>query len=472
MRRASAVSGPLKFIYPDEVCFAYNPNYLVIESPTFSNFNIKVFLNLGDNPCRMKEISVVCHGDTVKVYLSKLFQLMFEEPECVRSLPITVSVSVGDFTHFSFTSLVIWGGIAPGERFNTLGVYEVDKEKRQYERTLVWFRKFPFFVSAFRHKEDINFQGRYDNLPYEIKSLQTRGAWNISEIDDFTVPDIKEGSISSPTRIVYFTSVRKFLARGSDGFYYGDWTGGHSYGSGPKDLMDTATGLPRTDIDFIVTDSEGLSWIYQFNGYNLVKSGLLQNTGFIMFHPESLFPDAKRVAVIRYNSAAVKKNLSVFDDTFDYTFAQCDETVSLIKLLISNDTEGHYLRWIDNQGNIQFFLFKDGKVSTKSTLGGDSIEIQEPLRDLYFANMGRTQNISHTVTCKCCAVHLPESIYNWVKTILTSPIIDKYMGRDNEDNEIWVPVNIVAGSADYNPNQNLNDLEISFTFPSYNSQSL
>lgn len=474
MRRATAINGDIKIIYPDELCFAFNPNYIEIESSKFTYFKVRVYLGIGtgNERVRLKEITVHNYSLRTKVYLSRLFQLMFEEPECVRSLPLVVSIGNESYSYFSFTTLVLWGGLAPGERFNALGVYADDGKKRQYERTLIWFKKFPFCVSVFKYKSDVAFRGRYDNSQYGDSPLLPRGIWAIDGIDEFTVPPITEGTITSPAQVIYFASIRKFIGMTSIGQYFQNWTGGHSYGNSSDDLMDPETGLPRTDRDYLLMDGDGLPWLYRFDGCNLVKAGMSQDRGFELLYPDQLFPDAKHSVVIRYNSADLVNSTSTFDDTFDYTFGELNDTVSMVRLIVCNEMEGHYLRWIDSQGNVQFFLFKNGARTTKTSLGSDSLQIEEPIRNMHFPNLSRTQNVEHTVTHKCCAVHLPDKIYCWVKTILTSPIIDKYLGKDKEGNEIWVPVNIVAGNTDYNPKRNLNDLEISFTVPVYNSQSL
>lgn len=471
MRRSSALGGQLKFIYPDEICFAFNPNYLIIESTTFTSLNIYMYMGVGTDRNRVKEITVKFFDSRTKVYLSKLFQLMFEEPECVRSMPITVQVRSGSYTYFSFTSLVIWGSLAPGERFNALGVYKDDKEKRMFERTLIWFKNFPFTVSVFKYKSGVSLQGRYDNNSYGSASVQTKGGWNVSEIDDMTIPTISSGNIASPSKIIYFTSIRKFLAYTSDGKYYENWSGSHANGNSTNDLMNQETGLPRTDRFFIITDSVGIPWYYRFDGYNLIKAGISMDTGFMEVLPEKCFPYAKNYAVIKYQTGDIVKMISTFDNSFDYTFRYGDDTQTLIRLLISDETAGHYIRWIDSQGNLQYFLFKKGKTTSKTTLGNNSIEIQEPIRNMYFPNLVRTQNVALNVTHKVGAVHLPPEIFDWVKTILTSPIIDLYLGKDKEGNELWSPVTIEAGSVDYNNKEELHDIEIMFKTPAYNPQS-
>ncbi len=163
--------------------------------------------------------------------------------------------------------------------------------------------------------------------------------------------------------------------------------------------------------------------------------------------------------------------MSVFDRTFDYTFYQEGENVTHINLHISNETAGHYLRWVDRHGNLQYFLFPMGDKEYKNKLGSNFV-MQGDLNGLFFANVVRTRNIECSVTHKCCAVNLSADIYEYVVTILTSPIVVLYSGTDENDIELWLPVNIQANTVTYSPKKILNNLEFSFALPDINAQSL
>ncbi|WP_290382953.1 hypothetical protein, partial [uncultured Muribaculum sp.] len=114
MRRAIASGGQLRLIYPDEVCFAFNPNYLEIESRGISTLNIKVGVVAEGTIRRQRSIAISVYNTKTNVYLSRLFALLFEEPEHTRSLKVNVQVLNGQSTLYSFDTLVIWGGLAPG----------------------------------------------------------------------------------------------------------------------------------------------------------------------------------------------------------------------------------------------------------------------------------------------------------------------------------------------------------------------
>lgn len=467
-------AGEIKVIYPDEVCFAFNPNYLELRT-SVTPLTVRVALhNATGAIVRSKSIKVSLYGSKTTVYLSRLFELMFQEPEYTRSLKLTVSVMSDNSatTYFSFDTIVIWGGIAPGERFNALGVFQDDSDKRQFERNLIWFRNFPFQVSAFKYDENVMFQGRFDGGMYGSPFNGTRPTHLISEIDDFSTPGtISTGTLSAPSRLVFFASTQQLLAvytTGSGKSYYSKWNAANGFSA--STAMVDGSGRPLTNVDYVLN---GITReVYRYDGANMVYCGLQQNSGFVTLYPKDLFPSAKRVATLKYQIGENLSFFSTFDKTFDYTFFKSGQTLALINLTISDETAGHYLRWIDTQGNLQFYLFKKGKRTSKTTLGSNNIVVKTPLRGMYFSNMQRNTNVTVAVTHKVGAVSLPADVFEWVSTIITSPVIDMYLGKDMEGNEIWVPVTIQSSTIEYDNKKELNDLEITFQAPAHTAQSL
>lgn len=473
MRRTVVDSGQLRFIYPDEVCFAFNPNYLEIESRGISTLNIQVGVVFGSTVTRTRQISVSVYDTKASVYLSRLFELLFEEPEHTRSLKVRVSVLNGTVSRFSFDTLVIWGGIAPGQRFNAFGVFKDEGNKRQFERNLFWYKNFPFQVSVFKYNADVMFQSRVDGGMYGAEFSGVRPSYSIDEIDEFTTPTVVDDCYNGSTggTLVFFPSTRQILIKHpGNNQWYNAWAGGLN--RTPSSVMVGDNNRPKTDSDYILTDEDGMRWRYRFDGATLVNCGIVQDMGFITLYPSDLFPATQHKATIKYKIGDEIAMFSTFDRTFDYTFFQSGQTVAIVNLTVSNETAGHYLRWIDNQGNLQFYLFKKGKRTSKTKLGSNNVIINTPLRGMYFANIQRTTNVELTVTHKCGAPLLPADVFDWVSTIISSPIIDMYLGKDIDGNEIWVPVTIQAATVDYDNKQELHDLEITFQAPAHTAQSL
>nr|DAG54746.1 MAG TPA: hypothetical protein [Caudoviricetes sp.] len=166
--------------------------------------------------------------------------------------------------------------------------------------------------------------------------------------------------------------------------------------------------------------------------------------------------------------------LSSFTNVFDKTFtgAQYKYLDELLKVSVSNEKEGYYIRWIDQYGFLEYWLFKDSTLTNKNKLGDTSIEEDKPIGGIYYANHERTTHVENTTTIKCGATNLTKGQYKVVSTILASPHIDLFKGYDMERNEIWIPINIVAGSSKCDETKILQDFQLQFTMPDTASQTL
>lgn len=462
--------------YPDEMCFAFNPNFIEIESGWPSGvFTVTVDKLSGAQSVASQSIKVSFYKGKCKIYLSRLFELMFDDPRNSRCIQVNVTVKIASLQMFTFSTLVIWGNLAVGERFGNLGVYNRDTDKKCFERNLIWFRKFPFTVSLFRYSLEIDFFGRYDKGRYSNDPIyQDTKVCFFEKIEKLAsqLPSLTSGTVSLPFEVVYYAVLKRFVVK-KDGKYYENWTGNdEEHWGSTADYCDSHNSLkPRTDVTYLLQTERGFAR-YRFMNDELVYCGMFTDLGFEDIPLASVFPQAKKSATIKYKISDEDRMMSVFDRTFDYTFFQTGENVALINLTISNETAGHYLRWVDRHGNLQYFLFPMGDKEYKNKLGSNSVLQDDDINGLYFANIVRTRNIECTVTHKCCAVNLPADIYEYVVTILTSPIIDLYCGRDENGVDVWLPVNIQAGTIKYDPRKILNNLEFSFALPDVNAQTL
>lgn len=463
--------------YPDEMCFAFNPNFLEIESSWQSGIiTVEVKKISGASTIASQSIKVSLYQGKSRVYLSRLFELMFDDPRNSRCVEVQVNVKFGNITALQFSTLVIWGNLAIGERFGNLGVYNRENNVGAFQRNLIWFKNFPFSVSLFRYNQEVQFFGRSDNGRYSSEPIyRDTKACFFERIEKFTpnLPALSSDTASYPfDEVIYYAVPKRFIVKKGD-TYYSKWTGEDSeYFGSTADYCDSNNeNKPRTDITYLLETEQGFAR-YRFINEELVYCGMFTDLGFEDIPVSSVFPSAQKTATIKYKISEEDRMMSVFDRTFDYTFFQTGENVALINLKISNDTAGHYLRWVDRHGNLQYFLFPMGDKEYKNKLGSDSVLQDDDINGLYFANIVRTRNIDCTVHYKCCAVNLPADIYEYVATILTSPIIDLYCGKDENGVEIWLPVNVQAGTVKYSPKKMLNNLEFSFAIPAINAQTL
>lgn len=101
--------------YPDEMCFAFNPNFIEIESAWPSGvITIEVSKISGMDTVDMQSIKVSLYKGKARVYLSRLFELMFDDPRNSRCVEVSVVAKIASLQLFSFTTLVIWAILPSG----------------------------------------------------------------------------------------------------------------------------------------------------------------------------------------------------------------------------------------------------------------------------------------------------------------------------------------------------------------------
>lgn len=460
-------------IYPDEMCFVFNPLYLDITLSGTNSLRVVV----GDSKVVYYDyffINVSLYQGRTKVYLSKMIQLLFTDYYYMRSKSVAVRLihPESETEIFSCTMMAIWGNLELGDKFNSYGAFVYDNEKMHFERNLVWFKNFPFRVSMYRH-EDEELLAKYDKSVYDDNLLIKRGCFH-SIIDSEALPEYSTDSYSGNVQIYYFSTHKLFLAfSSSTNTYYSNWGEGHGEDYIPDNTRynDKYTGLARTDAEWLLDGN-----VYKYNdeaqGLVIVDSNkhIGNSKGIIELDPSYTFPLASNKAT--YKLKGEGKGFSLFDSTFDYTFFANGESSVLVNMRVSNERDGYYIRWIDRFGFIQYYLFAKGKITIKTKQSDGVIEVDGEHCGINFANYNRPHYIETKKTVKCCAVNLPSSISEYVESIVTSPITDLYLGKTKEGVELWVPIKIVDGSYVREPNKVLRDFEISFTYPDVTTQSL
>lgn len=462
--------------YPDEMCFAFNPNFIEIESVLSSGvLTIKVSKISGMACVAKQEIKVSMYGGKAKIYMSRLFELMFDDPRNSRCVEVSVNVKIETLSLFSFTTLVIWGNIAVGERFGNMGVFSRDNGEACFSRNLIWFKNFPFTVSLFRYNREVEFFGRSDNGRYGSDPIyrDTKVCF-FEKIEKLVsqLPTLSTTKVQLPFQVVYYAVLKRFVVC-KDNVYYSNWEGDpNEYFGSTADYCDSTNDLkPRTDVTYLLETERGFAK-YRFMNGELVYCGMFTDIGFEDISPSQVFPSAQRTATIKYKIAEEDRVMSVFDKTFDSTFFGSGGNIALVNLHISYETVGYYLRWVDRHGNLQYFLFAKGETQYKNKLAADKVLQDEAINGTYFANVMRTRSLECAITMKCCAVNLPSDIFDYVVTVVSAPIVDLYLGKDDSGTEIWLPVNIQASTVKFAPKQTLNDLEFAFALPDVNAQSL
>lgn len=174
---------------------------------------------------------------------------------------------------------------------------------------------------------------------------------------------------------------------------------------------------------------------------------------------------------IEVESETIKSTFTnVFDKTFTGSiYRYVDE---IVKVRPHRDKEGYYLRWIDEYGFLEYWLFKKSTLINKNKLDSTSIETDVAVDGVYYPNHERTIHVENGRTFKCGAVNLTSGEYDTVATVLSSPHIDLFVGYSLEKEEIWLPINVVAGSYKKDETKELQDFELQITLPDTSSQTL
>lgn len=359
--------------FPNEYCFAFNPNYIFLELGTGNTMSVKIEVTDGTIS---NSVTCAVYRGSGRCYVSKLIELLFDkEYLSKRSANVTFRVYANNGEEVLLAesaSIAIWGSMKVGDTFGggTMlnDLYSVSNHAK-FQREVVWFKAFPFKVSMFS--------------PSASKSLTLREDGGSEKvIQEETTPGIFEVTLTG-------TSTRK------------------------KEL------------------------IYK----------------------------------IELEAETVKSSFTnVFDKTFTGDlYKYLDE---LLKVTVSDATEGYYIRWIDQYGFLEYWLFRKDTLTNKNKLGDTSIEQDDAIGEVFYPNHERTTHVENTKTIKCGAVNLTKGQYKVISTILASPHIDLFKGYDMDKNEIWIPVNVVAGSSKCDEMKVLQTFELQFTMPDTESQTL
>lgn len=218
---------------------------------------------------------------------------------------------------------------------------------------------------------------------------------------------------------------------------------------------------------FADNNSTGLSYRYDGNGYSEVVN---LSEGFNDYDPKTVVGSATRFAVLKITpDGGSGTHLATFDNSFDYTFKDLLESVTLIRLLVDNSTEGHYFRWVDPMGQLQYFLFTKGEEQTKVT-ESESFDEDVESNGMYFGVVKRVLEKTRTRELKCCAVNLTTDEQEYVKTIVSSINCQMYIGKRN-GSDLWMPVNVKAGTFSTSEIENLQDFEVSVELPISQTQT-
>lgn len=447
-----------KITYPDLWCFAFNPCY--VEFDMDEQMNNILTLTLQANLTSYALSVSLFHGKA-SVYISKVMQLFFTEPEKVRSETIQLSVTDGETNVLKedLTINAVWGCLKIGEQFGKYGAFRFNGKDISHIRSVVWFKNFPFYVSMFRSNGSELTSAKYDNV------AATMGL----RIFRCLITSVVEGDLPEFYTFTKTLSAPRIVLNKTHGIIYAydgvaSVLGAKAYSSwGANGLYGSVTdymygGEIRTDTEFAY-NGDIVRWNKDTMELDTSLVGYAGTGGIFDLNPAITFPDAKKKA--QYIIVLVKATSAIFNMNFDFPFPDTSKVCyEKVNLYISNAKEGLYLRWMDRFGFLQYYLFREGTTTNKSKPSSDTVQVERQYGGMYYGSMERPTEITSEETIKCCAVNLPKDILEYVKTIVNAPIVDLYLGKNRSGTELWLPVSVSSGSYSTDPKTMLSDYEI------------
>lgn len=435
--------------YPDEWCFAFNPNYVEV---AFNNIEGGVTVEVR-NRYRNIQIEVFLYHDRGKVYISRMLQLLFDDYKIHRSEEMSIFVRYKTYILFSVNLFVVWGGLDIGEQFGEYGAFAYTGGQTNYIRNVRWYKQFPFTVSLFRTNENELLRGKCDNGEYKEVNDNFAEDAKFAEDDFMEIED--EKLPANVTGELQYISAKKTCA------YFDEATEKYY-------AMEESTLVKGTQPKTVNVNGTAYKYNAKTKEFEEVTFGNRERTGIFEVDPSDIFPTAKNKVSLDIILKRVTTGLFNFD--FNMMFPNRDEEVhEIVNLTIIDDSNGYYLRWIDKYGMIQYVLLERGEIQRKNKLSSNSI-VQEDEYNGVLYNSSRTAQVTNQDTIECCAVNLTKSELGYVKTIISSPHIDLYKGKDVKGKEIWMPVVIAADTYKIKPNEELVDFEIKLSLPATTTQ--
>lgn len=153
---------------------------------------------------------------------------------------------------------------------------------------------------------------------------------------------------------------------------------------------------------------------------------------------------------------------SNFDDTCNYPFKKLTEQDEVVIIKRDNSKFGYYLRWIDNYGYYQYWLFDKGsETSSKSSssnnrtgykvLNGMQLKYEEPI------------SVTRNKKYKCAACNINKQEFDYVSSVNEGRSAELYVGKDKSGSAIWMPVIVSTSDIQYDAKKALQTIEIEFT---------
>lgn len=441
--------------YPDLWCFAFNPNYIEFDMGD-DEANRVLSISLQSETGSYSLNASLFHGKA-SVYISKALRLLINNPEKSRTAVVYISLKDGDANMLAngLEINAVWGSVKIGEQFGKYGAFKWNGKDLSHIRNVIWFKNFPFYVSMFRAENGELTSGAYDGNETDanIRVFRCR----IDRVETGELPQFENISKIMSNPIIILNKKHGII------YAQESLLGGKSYmswsaSSGGRWDYISGNGTIRTDTEFAY-NGDIVRWNNEAKELETSLVGNANTSGIFDLNPAISFPNAKKTA--QYNICLEKVTTGIFNMNFDFAFPDMAKIVNeTVNMRINTDRTGLYIRWIDRFGLLQFYLFHEGKSTVKSKPSSDTLQVEREFNGMYFGGMERVTEITSEETIKCCAANLPKDILEYVKTIISAPIVDLFLGKTKGGTELWLPISVSSGSYTTDPKTMLSDYEI------------
>lgn len=409
-----------------EMVYVFNPTYIKVTGTFHDGIgNTKPVLSFECDGVK-RDLPFELYNAEAKVFISNILQTFFVNPKSERFKKIKVTLSFFGISVPMYI-LCIWGGTNIGDRTNATGKYEYNGGSPIFTRFCKWFKNFPFSFTRLNHASELLYSYIIDGGRENFKQQSLHN----TKLEEFSV----KFRTAEETIDVLFSKVI------------------------PISTDEEEEG------DNEETDDDNEEEAGEESGGDMDEETGVKSRALGGFEPTPIpTPDDSDYDYLT--------PLPTYDDTNECTFYNPCSINTRVHIEVSNEKNGYYLRWIDRFGNMNYYLFTKGddelsvehsEVSVNAVVPNSPIDYAESIRNIH-------TNGKHSV--KCSAVNLNKELYDYVETILTSNIIDLYMGKNANREDVWLPVNLTGENTTRNAKQNLQDIEITIEFPQMNTQSL
>lgn len=148
-------------------------------------------------------------------------------------------------------------------------------------------------------------------------------------------------------------------------------------------------------------------------------------------------------------TAGAKNNVKIRANGLGVAFEAITPAINQVNIEIDSfcgDMSRYtYLRWLGRQGEVFYWLFKNGTQTTSVKSEKYSIAMTEDVRENYTYLNGIKKEPTRELTRSIASEYVSRELYQVLSSVIASPCVDMYLGNHNGE-DIWKRVDVADGS--------------------------